>query len=139
MRLPHLPQPTIAPAVLSLPSVLFLLFLLPLGATACRPEGAFEQARRNGRRIYLANCAPCHGENADGCGERREELNPPPRDHSDPAWRATVTEESVFAAISGGIPGTAMPAWSMLPQQDLRDLTTYVLSVAEWGPRVRGE
>jgi high-affinity iron transporter len=113
--------------------------LLVLVAAACNTEDPLDQARRNGRRIYLANCAPCHGVEADGNGERREVLNPPPRNHTDPAWRATVTEETVFAAISGGVPGTAMPAWSMLPDKDLRDLTTYVLSVAELGPRVDGE
>lgn len=115
--------------------------LLILSTLACGdPEvRAFERSRLAGRQIYLKNCAPCHGVEADGRGDRSADLDPSPRNHGDAAWRATVDEATVYGMIADGVPGTAMPAWNMLPEEELRALTTYVLSVAELGPTVPGE
>ncbi len=98
-----------------------------------------DEARLQGRQLYLANCAPCHGERADGHGPQREMLDPPPRDYTDPAWRASATPASVSEAISQGVPGTAMPAWDLLAEEEIELLTAYVLSVAEQGPWVGDE
>jgi high-affinity iron transporter len=109
-------------------------------AAACGPAGPSPQqvARQNARALYLDNCAPCHGEAADGRGPNHQNLDPRPRDYTDPVWLASATEESVFQAITHGVAGSAMPAWDMLSEQERRDLATYVLSVAEMGANVAG-
>ena len=93
-------------------------------------------SRREARELYLANCAPCHGERADGRGPRHLDLDPRPRDYTDPEWRSQATLESVRNAIENGVPMSAMPAWDMLSDRQLDALARYVLSVAERGPEV---
>ncbi|REJ84219.1 MAG: cytochrome c [Acidobacteria bacterium] len=117
-----------------------LLAALATSQACSTPPGADElaEARRRGRASYLANCAPCHGVDADGHGPQGELLDSQPRDYTDPQWRSAATRASVRAAIADGVSGTAMPAWDLLPEQEIDDLTTYVLSVAEQGPRVDG-
>ena len=56
----------------------------------------------SGRRLYEANCAACHGKEADGKGESAEAFNIPTRPSNlvapivDP-WRTTL-----FNTFSGG-------------------------------------
>jgi mono/diheme cytochrome c family protein len=45
-----------------------------------------------------------------------------------------VRPEQVFRAIRDGIPGTAMPAWRMLGDDALADLTAYVMTLGAPGP-----
>ncbi len=98
-----------------------------------------DEARLSGRLLYLDNCAPCHGVDGDGHGPQSDPLDPPPRDHRDPAWRASVTPHEVREVIELGVAGTSMPAWDLLSEQQLEDLTSYVLSIAEEGAYVEGE
>ncbi|MEZ4414963.1 MAG: cytochrome c [Gemmatimonadota bacterium] len=109
---------------------------------ACSGEGdvrvptdrlASEEARTHGRALFLEHCALCHGEAADGRGLRRADLSAPPRDLTDPRWRAGTDATHVFRVLRDGLPGTSMPSWRSLSDDDRWDLTTYVLSVAERG------
>lgn len=93
-----------------------------------------EAAIESGRALYQEHCVLCHGVKADGHGLRRAALDPPPRDYTDPAWRERATPSSVFVAIRHGVPSTAMPAWSVLSEDECWDLAAYVLSVSEEGP-----
>ncbi len=88
-------------------------------------------ARAHGRALYLQNCALCHGERADGRGVRQQALSTPPRDFTDPAWRARTSPRQVFHVIREGSPGTPMPAWKALDEKDAWDLTAYLLAVGE--------
>jgi high-affinity iron transporter len=90
-------------------------------------------ARARGRELYVEHCVLCHGENADGRGQRRASHDPKPRDYTDPSWRASASPRTVYYAISQGVQGTSMPAWSVLEEEEIWDLVAYVLSVAEHG------
>lgn len=108
-------------------------------ALACGRTGGIErpveQARLSARPIYLEQCAPCHGARADGNGPNRATLEPKPRDYTDLTWRASATPDRIFTAIHDGVEGSAMPGWGRyLSEQEIWDLTSYVLSVAEMGP-----
>lgn len=92
---------------------------------------ASAEARARGRKIFLENCAICHGERADGNGVRSEGLDPKPVDFTSAAWRATATPRHTFYVIQTGVPGTAMPSWNTLSHEETWDLVAYVLSVAE--------
>jgi high-affinity iron transporter len=87
-----------------------------------------------GRALYLLHCALCHGERADGHGERRSALERPPVDFTARAWRRRATPQGVAAAIRDGVRGTPMPAWKgTLEPREIEDLAAYLLSVAPEG------
>jgi high-affinity iron transporter len=83
-----------------------------------------------GRRLFATHCALCHGERADGHGARQANFTRPPRDFTSPVWRGTATFAGVADTIRRGVPGTAMPAWPALTDDEVRDLAAYLLSVA---------
>jgi mono/diheme cytochrome c family protein len=86
-------------------------------------------ARERGRVLFQANCALCHGARGDGHGQRKEGLDVPPRDFTDPGWQNRTSPRHVFFAIREGLHGTPMPAWKTLNDQDAWDLTAFVLSI----------
>ena len=87
-------------------------------------------AAKRGAALFAQYCTLCHGTRGDGQGLQREGLRPPPRDFTDPAWRASTTTKQVYFAIREGVKGTAMPSWKSLTEQDDWALTGYVLSLA---------
>lgn len=89
------------------------------------------EARARGGRLFREYCALCHGERGDGRGVRREGLTRPPRDFTDPGWRAPTSPQRVFFAIREGLQGTPMPGWKALSEEDGWDMTAYVLSLGE--------
>ena len=96
-------------------------------------ELASATARERGRRLFLENCALCHGERADGRGVRREGLSTPPRDFTDPSAREKSSPRRMFFAIREGLHGTSMPAWKTLSDTQTWDLVAYLRSVASEG------
>ena len=92
---------------------------------------ASAQARRRGGALFLEHCAICHGERGDGNGIRAEGIDPPPRDFTNPDWRAATSPRRVFFAIRQGLSGTAMPAWTSLNEEQTWDLVAYVLSLGQ--------
>lgn len=90
--------------------------------------------RDHGRALFLTHCALCHGENADGRGQRAHSLVGRPADFTSSAWRRRQTRRQVFETIREGKPGTSMPAWRVLDDREIADLVVYVLTVSEEGP-----
>lgn len=92
---------------------------------------ASASARDRGRTLFLMNCALCHGERGDGIGARREGLVGQPRDFTNPTWRASTSPRRVFYAIREGRAQTSMSSWPSLTDDEVWDLTAYVLSLGE--------
>ena len=88
------------------------------------------EARERGRGLFLEHCALCHGDRADGRGVRRQGLSSQPRDFTDAAWRERTSPRRVFSVIREGSPGTAMPAWKALDEEQTWDLTAYLLAAS---------
>jgi mono/diheme cytochrome c family protein len=84
-----------------------------------------------GRAVYVAHCALCHGERADGRGVRREGLSSAPRDFTDPLWRRSAKPEEMFRKIREGVRGTPMAAWPSLDEKTTWDLVAYLMSAGE--------
>ncbi len=109
---------------------------------------AFSAERVDGKSIYEARCAWCHGSDGTGYGVAAKYLNPPPRDFSfaEFKWKRTEsgndlpTKKDLYSFISGlsgksshwsGITGTAMPGWSdLLSGTEIEAVAEYVKSLA---------
>ena len=80
---------------------------------------------RRGEEIFQSNCAFCHA--ADGSGKNwiGQFLQPPARDLS----RVKLDREALRQTIQNGLPGTTMPAWrDVLNEDQLNDLLGYLFA-----------
>ena len=57
----------------------------------------------SGAHLWQLNCAACHGEHGQG-------VSAPALDSKE--FLGSITDEQIQRIVSGGITGTAMPAWS---------------------------
>ncbi len=90
---------------------------------------ASPQAQEAGRVIFVANCAICHGVNGDGRGQRRDGFNSTPANLRLPPWSDAAAAERAFLAIRNGVPGTDMPPWPTLSEQEIWHLVAYITSL----------
>jgi mono/diheme cytochrome c family protein len=88
------------------------------------------EAIARGETLYEGNCILCHGERGRGRGRRSAGFAKRPT-RFDPAWRERATPRRVFFVVREGVPGTPMPSWSWLSEDDTWDVVAYVLSLAE--------
>ena len=65
--------------------------------------------------MFAQTCAVCHGMNGKGDGQMAQNLNPKPRDYTDPAWQASVTDEQIKTIIMEG--GQAVGKSATMPAQ----------------------
>lgn len=80
------------------------------------------QAHEIGQRLFLNNCAQCHGSDAGG-GKGFPNL-------TDNDWLYGGEPDAVKATITGGRQG-AMPAWSsLLKEEQIKDVAGYVRSLS---------
>lgn len=90
-----------------------------------------------GRAIYEQNCSACHGERGDGNGPAAAFLSPKPRDFTKKAFKLRTTEsgkpprpEDVLATIERGMPGSSMPAFDDLSDDETRKVGAYVFRLS---------
>ena len=107
---------------------------LAAGSAAADPTGA-----RHG--LYRKHCVHCHGITGDGAGPTAGFLNPYPRDYRNGVFKFTSTQSSarpttadLKRTVIEGIPGTAMPSFSLLANDEIDALVEYVRYLA-----IRGE
>lgn len=86
-----------------------------------------------GQRVYVAECAGCHGLTGDGSGPASGVLNPRPRNFRKGVFkfRSTRTGErpvrsDIFRTITNGLAGSAMPNFRLIPEELRWDLVEYV-------------
>jgi mono/diheme cytochrome c family protein len=111
--------------------------------TAAGPVGTDEHGRARG--LYREHCAHCHGVTGDGLGPTAAFLNPYPRDYRVGKFKfkstplgAKPTHADLTKIIKEGIPGTAMPAFLLLPNHEIEALVDYVKYLAIRGEVERG-
>ena len=89
-----------------------------------------------GKRVFEKQCAGCHGLDGRGEGEAAYLLYPKPRDFTAgkfemvSTWERLPTDEDLFTTISRGMPGSAMPSWGHLSEDERWGLVHYVKSFA---------
>ncbi len=99
------------------------LLVISLAPALCLGQARVDLAR--GQRLYLSNCAPCHG--PTGNGGKGSDLTRPdlPRASDDQAF---------FNIIRRGIPGTEMPNTRHLLDRDIADVIAYVRTLSRSAP-----
>lgn len=93
------------------------------------PTAGLGPVEREGARLFAENCAFCHAADGTGKGWIGTFLEPHPRDLTDPAWRATMTVPALRELLRKGKPGSSMPAWGgVLDDDQLDAVARYVLA-----------
>jgi cytochrome c oxidase cbb3-type subunit 3 len=79
-----------------------------------------------GKGIYAANCAPCHGQQGEGT------VGP---NLADKFWKHGGAPDQVMGVIVDGVPDKGMIAWgSILGQQKIESVLAYVMSLQGTNP-----
>lgn len=98
---------------------------------AAGPVASDEDGTETG--LYRRHCAHCHGVTGDGVGPTAAFLNPYPRDYRQGKFKfksteraAKPTEKDLHRVLVQGIPGTAMPSFQLLPDEQIDALVEYV-------------
>ncbi|MFN3158369.1 MAG: c-type cytochrome [Rubinisphaera brasiliensis] len=96
---------------------------------AIDPNHKLKQASQ----LYAQHCLHCHGVTGDGNGPTAQFMQPPPRDYRAGIFKFTSTgpQDKISTAdlkyvLEEGIPGTYMPSFNMLPDEQLNLLVDYV-------------
>jgi mono/diheme cytochrome c family protein len=86
-----------------------------------------------GKAVYDQHCAACHGANGDGNGPATVWLFPKPRNFTAGLFKIQSTpaaslpsDEDLFQTITRGMPGSSMPSFTYLSEQQRRDVVQYV-------------
>ncbi len=110
------------------------------GVTIALADWPASQAARRGRVVYEENCIGCHGQEGKGDGPASLNLNPVPRNFQKAKFKFRSSEsgqlpfeEDLLRTVECGLPGSSMPGFPLLPQQQRKDVVAYVLDVAVFG------
>jgi mono/diheme cytochrome c family protein len=107
---------------------------LPAALTSARARPSTPDLLAVGQRLYARQCVACHGAAGDGAGEAAYLLYPRPRDFTRgqfrlvSTWESVPTDEDLYRTISRGMPGSAMPSWGHLSEEERWGLVHYVKS-----------
>jgi mono/diheme cytochrome c family protein len=94
-----------------------------------------------GAGLYALHCAACHGERGDGQGPAAAFLFPKPRDFRGGRFRLVSTANNVptrddlHRVLVRGMPGSSMPPWRHLSQDELAAIIEEVLRIRSEGVR----
>ena len=88
---------------------------------------------QKGRDLYLKHCVHCHGVSGDGDGPTAPYLKPRPRDYRKGLFKFTSTKPGVrasrddlFRVVKLGVPGTYMPSFMLLPDDEVASIVEFV-------------
>ena len=89
-----------------------------------------------GGRLFQANCATCHGAEADGHGPASVGLTPPPANFRSGTVLGQHSDAYLYYRVSTGKAGTAMPSFhGVLDETERWQVITYLRSLAADDPR----
>ena len=77
--------------------------------------GGAAKAAFEARNVFNTICATCHGPGGKGDGSAAAALQPKPRNYTDPAWQASVTDDDIKKIILQG--GQAVGKSASMPAQ----------------------
>lgn len=78
-----------------------------------------------GGKLYMQNCAMCHGETGTRATTGR--MQPPPRDFTSPGVAVELTRKRMIASVTNGRPGTAMMGFgTRLSRGDIEAIVDFI-------------
>ena len=83
----------------------------------------------NGKKLFAAECARCHGTTGYGDGPDGIALDPKPRNFHDEERLNEISAAHAFNTIRLGVEGTGMEAHPQFEDEEVWDLAFYVLSL----------
>ena len=90
-----------------------------------------------GEEVFKRECVVCHGEKAQGDGTAAYLLFPKPRNLTRSVFKVRSTptgepptDEDLFRTLTEGLPGSAMPSFRSLTDEERRGLVSYVKKLA---------
>ncbi|MGH9600018.1 MAG: cbb3-type cytochrome c oxidase subunit I [Terracidiphilus sp.] len=99
----------------------------PAGVAYEMPQCAGTSDLAAGKAVFKANCSGCHADNGTGHSEGGRALRPVPFDLAD----FRLPPAQIWRVLAHGLPGTAMPSWSLLPASQFRAVGDYAISLAQ--------
>lgn len=84
-----------------------------VAATAAAPANGGKVDLEKAQTVFNERCSACHGAEGKGNGPASAALNPKPRNYSDAAWQASVSDEQIAKTITMG--GAAVGKSPMMP------------------------
>jgi len=82
---------------------------------------------KKGAKLYVDNCAICHGDNGNADTRAAGSLNPPPRNFTTIQTAMELTRERMIESVTNGRPGTAMMAHKdRLSGQEIEDVVDFI-------------
>lgn len=105
--------------------------------SAPSPPGPSPALIEQGKQIYLRECADCHGAEGRGDGNAAYLLYPKPRNFVTSeyriasTWERRPTDADLFQTLTRGMPGSSMPPWDRLSEEQRWSLVYYVKTLAE--------
>jgi mono/diheme cytochrome c family protein len=89
----------------------------------------------DGKKVFEANCATCHGAAGKGDGAAAAALNPKPRNLTDAKYMNTRSWEALHKVVAEGGANSGlsalMPAWKgILKKPQLDNVLAYVVSLS---------
>lgn len=100
----------------------------PLAATADNIKA--------GKKLYQHEtpgriaCARCHGRDGDGVGPMSHMFEPPPRNFTCAQTIKDVPDGQLFWIVRNGSPGTSMPAFDKLDDEQIWQVILYIRRLA---------
>jgi mono/diheme cytochrome c family protein len=88
-----------------------------------------------GKAVFFEYCSGCHGRRADGRGPQSLNLVPRPQNLRNAQFVKYLTDERMYTSISGGVRGTAMPAFELTLHPEKRwNVIHYIRSLTAEDP-----
>lgn len=81
-----------------------------------------------GKNLFAKHCQSCHGINGKGDGPLSAGLDPSPSNFHDPVMYG-MSPFQVYNTVRLGLDGTAMRAFTELTEQEVWDISNYVISL----------
>ncbi len=89
------------------------LLVLACGGGAAEDAGPSAVAKAKGEEVFAQTCWTCHGKTGVGDGPAAAALDPKPRNYTDAAWQASISDEKIRETIVKG--GEAMGLSATMP------------------------
>jgi mono/diheme cytochrome c family protein len=106
---------------------------LTLGGQVIQPD-----ILSKGQNLYNRFCSTCHGYDGKADTAQARQLSPKPRDltvgefkHKDSGPETLPTDADLARVIRNGVPGTGMPAWPNLSDQDIHAVSQYLKTFSD--------